>query len=334
MTERILLDHGSGGMASQRLIRDLFLRFLDNPALRSLDDGACIDMGGRVCMSTDTFTVDPLFFPGGDIGSLAVHGTVNDVAMLGARPQYLSCACLLEEGLEIEVLERIVSSMAAASEWAGVAIVTGDTKVVPRGAADRIYINTTGVGTLLLPEPLSGAGAREGDAVLVNGPLGEHGLTIMAAREGLSFETPVQSDSAPLNHLVERLLRSVPSVRVLRDPTRGGLATALNEIACHSGTEIRIEEGSLPVDRAVQEACSFLGLDPLYLANEGKLIAVVPERDADRALEAMRAAEAGRGACRIGSVVPGRAGRVTLRTAIGGERLLRMLEGEPLPRIC
>lgn len=335
MTERILLDHGSGGMASQRLIQDLFLQHLDDPALRSLDDGACIDVQGRrLVMSTDTFTVDPPVFPGGDIGSLAVHGTVNDVSMLGAGPRYLSCAYLLEEGLEVDFLERVVASMADAARRAGVSIVTGDTKVVPRGAADRIYINTTGVGSLLLPEPLSGGGAREGDAVLVSGSVGEHGLAIMAAREGLSFETPVQSDSAPLNHLVEKLLGEVPSVRVLRDPTRGGLATALNEIAAHSGVEMRIEEEALPVQPAVREACSFLGLDPLYLANEGKLVAVVPQADADRALKVLQADEAGRNASRIGSAVRGRAGRVVQRTAIGGNRLLRMLEGEPLPRIC
>jgi hydrogenase expression/formation protein HypE len=332
--QRILLDHGSGGLASHRLISEVFLRHLGNDSLNGMDDAACVATGSLTAVSTDTFTVDPLFFPGGDIGSLAVHGTVNDVAMLGARPRYLTCGFLLEEGLPLQDLERIVASMARAAEEAGVRIVAGDTKVVSRGAADKVFINTTGLGELLLDAPLSGNSAEEGDAVLVSGNLGDHGLAVFAAREGLSFQTPVRSDSACLNHMVADLLQQVPEVRVLRDPTRGGLATTLNEIAGQSERDIQIRESDVPIDPEVRESCSFLGLDPLYLANEGKLICLVPEDRADEALLVLQRHEVGHNAARIGEVGGSSRGRVILETGIGGRRLLQMLEGEQLPRIC
>jgi len=333
--QRILLDHGSGGRASLRLINELFLRHFGNAILESLDDAACLELNGRVAMSTDTFTVDPLIFPGGDIGSLAVHGTINDVAMLGGDPKYLSCGFIIEEGLELSLLERIVASMAQAAELAGVSIVTGDTKVVPRGAADKLFINTTGLGSISVANPPGGARAAEGDAVLISGSVGDHGLTIMSSREGLEFETPVQSDSAALHWLIKRLLDELPEVHVLRDPTRGGLATTLNEIAAQSAGEVYINEEAIPVKPEVREGCSFLGLDPLYLANEGKLLCILPEELSDRALEIMRQDPVGREAAIIGGIVSGRrAGRVVLQTRIGGQRLLTMLEGEQLPRIC
>jgi len=334
MNRRLMLDHGSGGLASQRLITNLFLTYLGNPVLNSLDDGACLDLKGRVAMSTDTFTVDPIFFPGGDIGSLAVHGTVNDVAMLGAIPRFLSCGFILEEGLDLDILERIVASMGKAAEAAGVRIVTGDTKVVPKGAADKVFINTTGLGELLFPQPLSGSGARVGDAILVSGTVGDHGLAIFSTREGLSFETQVRSDSAALNHLIVKLLEQVPEVHVLRDPTRGGLATTVNEIAQQSGCECLLQESSIPVSDHVREGCSLLGLDPLYLANEGKFICFLPEDRVQDALKVLTRDELGTAAVRIGSVVQGQPGRVVLKTRIGGRRLLNMLEGEQLPRIC
>ena len=334
MNRRLMLDHGSGGLASQRLITDLFLTYLGNPVLNSLDDGACLDLKGRVAMSTDTFTVDPIFFPGGDIGSLAVHGTVNDVAMLGAIPRFLSCGFILEEGLDLDILERIVASMGKAAEAAGVRIVTGDTKVVPKGAADKVFINTTGLGELLFPQPLSGSGARVGDAILVSGTVGDHGLAIFSTREGLSFETQVRSDSAALNHLIVKLLEQVPEVHVLRDPTRGGLATTVNEIAQQSGCECLLQESSIPVSDHVREGCSLLGLDPLYLANEGKFICFLPEDRVQDALKVLTRDELGTAAVRIGSVVQGQPGRVVLKTRIGGRRLLTMLEGGQLPRIC
>jgi hydrogenase expression/formation protein HypE len=330
----ILLDHGSGGLASQRLISEVFLRQLGNEFLNGMDDAACVATGSLTAVSTDTFTVDPLFFPGGDIGALAVHGTVNDVAMLGARPRYLTCGFVIEEGLPLRDLERIAASMGEAAREAGVYIVAGDTKVVTRGAVDKLFINTTGLGELLLDAPLSGSGAKEGDAVLVSGNLGDHGLAVFAAREGLSFQTPVQSDTASLNHMVAELLYRVPQVSVLRDPTRGGLATTLNEIAGQSGRDIFLRESDLPIDPEVGESCSFLGLDPLYLANEGKLICVLPSDRAEEALRVLQGHEVGRNAARIGEVGGSSRGRVILETGIGGRRLLQMLEGEQLPRIC
>lgn len=338
---KILLDYGSGGQASHRLISELFLRHFSNPTLAVMDDAAWLEIKGPVAMSTDTFTVDPVFFPGGDIGSLAVHGTVNDVAMLGARPRYLSCAFLLEEGLAMDDLERVVASMARAAEEADVRIVTGDTKVVPKGAADKIFINTTGLGEVIADPAPSGHRAAPGDAVLVSGSLGDHGLTVLAQREGLSFASQTKSDSACLSHMVLALLDGVGGggeIHVLRDPTRGGLATTLNEIASQSQVAMNIQEEFLPVRPEVADGCSFLGLDPLYLANEGKLICILPQELADTALEIMRQDPRGADAVRIGEVLPPdatlRAGHVALTTRLGGRRLLHMLEGEQLPRIC
>lgn len=335
MEDCILLDAGSGGRASQRLIADCFQRHFSNTILNRMDDAAQLemDMQGPLAMSTDSYTVTPLFFPGGSIGTLAVHGTVNDVSMLGARPRFLSCAFIIEEGLPVETLERIVKDMAEAAQHAGVQIVTGDTKVVQRGACDRIFINTTGIGVITADPAPSGHNARPGDVVLVSGAMGDHGLTIMAHREGLSFLSDVQSDSAPLNNMLQNVLHAVEEVHVLRDPTRGGLATTLNEIAQQSGVSIVLEESAIPVHESVRSGCSFLGLDPLYLANEGKCICILPAADADAALEAMRNSPYGREAAIIGRVEEGKP-QVRLTTPIGGQRLLGMLEGAQLPRIC
>lgn len=334
MSDKVLLDYGSGGRASQRLVSELFLKHFDNPELDRLNDAACLNLQGPVAMSTDSFTVDPIFFPGGDIGQLAVHGTVNDVAMLGAEPQYLTCGYIIEEGLPMADLERVVASMGQAARHAGVYIVTGDTKVVPRGTVDKIFINTTGVGRIVADPMPSGERAAPGDAVLLSGTMGDHGLTILGTREGLSFEAKVQSDCASLNHVLLKLVRELPDVHVLRDPTRGGLATTLNEIAISSKAGMEIEETAIPVRPEVAGGCSVLGLDPLYLANEGKFICIVPEKDADKALEIMRADALGHDACRIGSVTAENPGKVSLVTPLGGKRLLNMLEGEQLPRIC
>lgn len=335
MEDCILLDAGSGGRASQRLIADCFQRHFSNTILNRMDDAALLemDMQGPLAMSTDSYTVTPLFFPGGSIGTLAVHGTVNDVSMLGARPRFLSCAFIIEEGLPVETLERIVKDMAEAAQHAGVQIVTGDTKVVQRGACDRIFINTTGIGVITADPAPSGHNARPGDVVLVSGAMGDHGLTIMAHREGLSFLSDVQSDSAPLNNMLQNVLHAVEEVHVLRDPTRGGLATTLNEIVQQSGVSIVLEESAIPVHESVRSGCSFLGLDPLYLANEGKCICILPAADADAALEAMRNSPYGREAAIIGRVEEGKP-QVRLTTPIGGQRLLGMLEGAQLPRIC
>lgn len=335
MKDCILLDAGSGGRASQRLIASCFQRHFSNPLLDRMDDAALLemDMPGPLAMSTDSYTVTPLFFPGGSIGTLAVHGTVNDVAMLGARPAFLSCAFILEEGLPLETLDRIVRDMASAAHNAGVRIVTGDTKVVQRGACDKIFINTTGIGVVTANPAPSGHHAVPGDAVIVSGAVGDHGLTIMARREGLSFLSDVQSDSAPLNAMVCDVLHAVEEVHVLRDPTRGGLATTLNEIARQSGVSIVLEEEAIPVHESVRGGCSFLGLDPLYLANEGKCICILPAAHAGAALEAMRRSPFGREAAVIGHVEQGDA-HVRLTTPIGGQRLLGMLEGAQLPRIC
>ncbi|MFA7164714.1 MAG: hydrogenase expression/formation protein HypE [Desulfoplanes sp.] len=334
MSEKLLLDYGSGGKASQRLISEMFLKYLGNEHLNRLDDAAFLEVTSPISMSTDTFTVDPLFFPGGDIGSLAVHGTVNDVTMLGARPRYITCGLILEEGLDMDVLERIVASMGEAAHHAGVDIVTGDTKVVPRGAVDKIFINTTGIGEIFVDPAPSGHSARPGDAILISGTMGDHGLTILSQREGLSFDAPVKSDSAALNHLIVKLLEEIPEIHVLRDPTRGGLATTLSEIALQSDVECFIREKDIPVRKEVAGGCSFLGLDPLYLANEGKFICILPEKYAAKALEIMHADSLGENACRIGEVKDEHQGKVIMQTPIGGHRLLDMLEGAQLPRIC
>lgn len=337
--ERVLLDYGSGGKAAQRLINDLFARHFANPILDAMDDAALLGrLGGPLVMSTDGYTVDPIEFPGGNIGSLAVHGTVNDVSMLGARPLFMSCAYILEEGLPMELLERVVSAMGEAARHAGVQIVTGDTKVVPRGAADKIFITTTGIGEVLAEPAPSGSRAAPGDSVLLSGSMGDHGLTILSRREGLSLASGVASDSASLNFMVEALVTEVGDIHVLRDPTRGGLATTLNEIAGQSGLTISVKEHDIPVKEGVAAGCAVLGLDPLYLANEGKLICILPENKAQAALAVMRRFEKGAEAALVGRVeAPGgktKAGQVLLETPLGGKRLLGMLEGEQLPRIC
>lgn len=338
MTRPLLLDYGSGGRASQRLIRQCFLRAFGNPVLERLDDAARLDLHGPLAVSTDSYTVTPLFFPGGSIGTLAVHGTVNDVSMLGARPRFLSCAFILEEGLDMDILERVVSDMARAAEEAEVSIVTGDTKVVPRGACDKLFVNTTGIGEILVDPPPSGSRARPGDAVLISGTLGDHGLTIVAQRENLSFASDARSDSAPLQRMVQRLTRECGDIHVLRDPTRGGLAATLNEIAEQSGIAVAVREKDIPVRENVRAACSFLGLDPLHLANEGKLICILPGEKAETALDILRTSPYGENAAHIGTVLApdagARPGQVFLETPIGGRRLLSMLEGDQLPRIC
>ncbi|MBI9081540.1 MAG: hydrogenase expression/formation protein HypE [Pseudodesulfovibrio sp.] len=334
MSDKVLLDYGSGGRASQRLISDLFLKYLGNDELNRLNDAAELSMSGRISMSTDSYTVDPIFFPGGNIGSLAVHGTVNDVAMMGAIPRYLTCGYIIEEGLPMDDLEKIVAAMGEAVKKAGVLIVSGDTKVVPKGTVDKIFINTTGVGDIIVDPAPNGASAKPGDAVLLSGSVGDHGLTILGTREGLDFEAKVESDSASLNHLLVKLVQELPEVHVLRDPTRGGLATTLNEITYSSKVCCELIENDLPIKPEVKGGCSILGLDPLYLANEGKFLCILPEEYAEKALEIMKADPLGKDACRIGTITDTNPGKVVLITQLGGKRLLGMLEGEQLPRIC
>ncbi len=334
MNDKVLLDFGSGGKASQRLIAELFLKHFGNDELNRLNDAAEILCAARMAMSTDSFTVDPIFFPGGNIGSLAVHGTVNDVAMMGAVPKYLTCGFIIEEGLPMADLEKVVESMGQAARHAGVTIVTGDTKVVPKGAADKIFINTTGLGEIIADPAPCGSAAQPGDAVLVSGTMGDHGLSVLSTREGLDFGAKVQSDSAALNHQLVKLVRELPDIHVLRDPTRGGLATTLNEIALSSNVCCELMEEDIPVRPEVAGGCSILGLDPLYLANEGKFICILPEAHADKALGIMRADENGRDARRVGTITDATPGKVVLITRLRGKRLLTMLEGEQLPRIC
>lgn len=332
---KILLDAGSGGRASQRLINDIFLRHLDNAHLGRMDDAALLPpVREKLAMSADSYTISPLFFPGGSIGSLAVHGTVNDIAMLGAKPLWLASSFIIEEGLEYEALEKIARDMATACGEAQVKIVTGDTKVVPRGACDRVFINTAGIGEIIANPVPSGHNARPGDAILISGPLGNHGLAVMAAREQVSFLENVRSDSAPLADMVARLITDVGEVHSLRDPTRGGIATTLVEIAEQSGVCMEILENALPIDGAVKDGCSFLGLDPLYLANEGKLICIVPDHLKDAALASLKKHQYGANAAIIGKVTKEKPGKVILHTSIGGQRYLGMLEGAQLPRIC
>ena len=332
---RVEMAHGSGGRATANLIEELFAKALGNAYLAQGDDGAVLPPpSGRLVMSTDSHVVSPLFFPGGDIGSLAVHGTVNDVAVMGAKPLYLSAAFILEEGLPLADLLRIVESMARAAADAGVLVVTGDTKVVEKGKGDGVFITTTGVGVVRAGIELSGNRAGPGDVVLLSGSIGEHGMAILSRREGLNFDSPIVSDSAPLNGLVEAMLDTGAELRALRDPTRGGLATTLNELAKQSGVGMRIEEAAVPVEPVVAAACEFLGLDPFYIANEGKLVALCAPQDADRLLAAMRAQPLGKKAAIIGEVVEDRHGFVQMTTRLGGRRILDWLSGEPLPRIC
>ena len=336
----INMAHGSGGKAMRDLIEDVFLGAFDNPVLAAMEDQAVFSLaelaahGDRLAFTTDTYVVDPLFFPGGDIGTLAVAGTVNDLAVSGARPLYLSCGLVLEEGLDMAILRRVVASMAAAAAAAGVPIVTGDTKVVHRGKADQLFVNTSGVGVVDDSVRLSVDGVRPGDVVLVSGYIGDHGMAVMLAREALELEADIESDSAPLHMLVAALLAAAPNTRTIKDPTRGGVATTLNEIARRARVAIAIDEERVPVRQAVRGACEILGLDPLHIANEGKLVAIVPPAEADAALSALRAHPLGRDAAVVGNVQVDPAGMVLLRTGVGGSRVLDMLVGDPLPRIC
>jgi len=337
--DRILLAHGSGGQTSRRLVSDLFLRYFDNEWLTKLDDAAVLPLPndgglGRLAFTTDSYVVQPLFFPGGDIGKLSVCGTVNDLAVMGACPLYLSAGFILEEGFPLADLERIVQSMAAAAREAGVHIVAGDTKVVGRGSVDGVFINTAGVGIAPARLSLSGSAARPGDAILLSGSIGDHGIAVMSQREGLRFSSSLESDCAPLNGLVAAMLDASHNIRCMRDPTRGGLATALNEIALASQVGIEIREDDIPVRGEVRGVCEMLGLDPLYVANEGKLIATVPEGEADIVLGAMHAHPYGREARCIGRVTADYPGRVILHTALGKKRVVNMLFCDQLPRIC
>jgi hydrogenase expression/formation protein HypE len=347
--ETILLAHGSGGKLTHDLIRAVFLRHLGNPLLNAQDDAAvwtqCAPPEARLALTTDSYVVQPIFFPGGDIGKLAVCGTVNDLAMVGAQPLYLTAGFILEEGLPLADLECVVASMARTAQEAGVAIVAGDTKVVDRGGADRVFINTAGVGVVPPGVCISGANATPGDVVILSGPIGMHGMAIMSQREGLGFSFPLQSDCAPLNGLVAVMLQALPNrwqdgvptdarIHCLRDPTRGGLATTLNELAAQSQVGIEIEEVRVPIPEGVLAACELLGLDALYAANEGKLVAIVPPQAEALVLDAMRQHPYGRDAATIGQVTAAHSGRVVLRTALGAHRILDMLSGAQLPRIC
>ena len=336
--EKINLSHGSGGKATHNLIEGVFAPAFSNPLLDSMDDAATFGINGigqRLAFTTDTYVVSPLFFPGGDIGKLAVHGTINDLAMTGAQPLYLSAGFILEEGFPITELRRIVASMATAATDAGVAIVTGDTKVVQRGKADGLFINTAGVGLIRATWPMGQAQVQPGDRVLLSGPVGDHGIAIMLTREALDIETDVESDTAPLHTMVAALLEAAgDGVHCMKDPTRGGVATTLNEIAIGSEVSIGLDEHTIPVRGEVRGACEILGLDPLTIANEGKMLAIVSAERAEAALAAMRSHPLGSEAAIIGTVQSEPAGMVFLRTDIGGMRVLDMLVGDPLPRIC
>jgi len=337
MNDMILLGHGSGGILSHELVRDVFARHFSNPILDALGDAAVLGHlpAGRLALTTDSYVVQPLFFPGGNIGELAVCGTVNDLAVAGATPLYLTAGFILEEGLPLADLERIVTAMAAMARQAGVQIVTGDTKVVGRGAADGVFINTAGVGVIPSAVTLDVARLQAGDVLLVNGTLGDHGMAVMMQREGLNFGSALESDTAPLNGLIAAVLRAVPGqVRCMRDATRGGLATVLNEWAEEANVGISVEEAALPVREEVRAACEFLGLDPLYTANEGKVVVAVAEDAADAALAALHAHPLGQNAVRIGHVTGEHAGRVVLHTPYGARRIVQMLTGAQLPRIC
>lgn len=332
---RVEMSHGSGGRAMAQLVEELFVAAFDNELLRPLNDQACFaPPPGRLVMATDSHVVTPLFFPGGDIGSLSVHGTINDVAMAGARPLYLSAGFILEEGFPLADLQRIVDSMAAAARAAGVPIVTGDTKVVERGKADGVFINTTGIGVVPEGVDISSNRARAGDKILINGFIGDHGMAVMAQRENLKFETPILSDSAALHELVAAMVAAVPDIHCLRDPTRGGVAATLNELARQSRVGMTIREKALPIREEVSATCEFLGFDPLYVANEGKLIAICPAEAADQLLATMRSHPLGEHSAIIGEVAEDSHAFVQMETAFGGKRIVDWLNGEQLPRIC
>ena len=333
--DRVLLGHGSGGRLSAELLKSVFLPALGNEILGALEDQATVQIGGsRLAFTTDSFVVRPLFFPGGDIGKLAVNGTINDLAVGGARPLFLSAAFILEEGLPLADLRRVVGSMRAACAEAGVSVVAGDTKVVDRGKCDGMFVTTAGIGIVPDGVVLSIRNARPGDRVLVSGTIGDHGIAVMSVRENLEFETVLESDTAPLHDLTRTMLGACPTIRCMRDPTRGGLASALNELATASKVGVKLTEAAIPLRPEVRAACELLGLDPLYVACEGRLVTVVPPADADQLLATMRAHPLGRDAAIGGEVVSDHAGAVTLRTPIGGERIVPLLAGDQLPRIC
>jgi len=334
LEDKVLLAHGGGGKLAHDLVEKSFVKTLANPFLARLDDSAVFNLSGRLAFTTDSYVVSPIFFPGGDIGRLAVCGTVNDLAMSGARPLYLSLAFIIEEGLSLAELEQVVNSVRLAAGEAGVEIVTGDTKVVPRGSADKLFINTAGVG--LIPEgvDIGGDRAQPGDKVILSGAIGDHGIAVISQREGLSFATTLKSDCAPLGGLVAEMLEVSRNINCLRDPTRGGLATTLNELASQSKVSIRIEEKNIPVREEVLGACEMLGFDPLYVANEGKLVAIVPDKDADKILKVMEKNKYGKEAVIIGEVAAEKPGRVVMKTVLGSHRIVDMLVGDLLPRIC
>ncbi len=331
----VVMGHGSGGRLSAALMRDIFLPAFGNPVLNEMNDQASVQLGvGRVAFSTDSYVVKPLFFPGGSIGELAVYGTVNDLAVGGAEPQYLSAAFILEEGLPLETLRRVVEQMAVAARRAGVSIVTGDTKVVEKGCGDQIFVTTAGIGVIPDGVVLGPQKVRAGDRILLNGPIGEHGVTILAQREGLGVSGDLKSDSAPLTELCRAIVKAAPGLRMMRDLTRGGLSSAMNEIAEVAQVGIALEERKIPVSEAVRGICELFGLDPMYVANEGKLIAIVASEDAEAALAAMRTVDMGVGAQMIGTVTSKRPGCVVMRTSFGTDRIVDMLAGDQLPRIC
>ena len=332
--ETILLAHGSGSRLSHNLIDKYLLPPLTNPLLARLDDSAVFDLAGRLAFTTDSYVVSPIFFPGGDIGKLAICGTVNDLSMSGAQPLYLSLSFIIEEGLTISELKKVLESVKAATEEAGVQIVTGDTKVVNRGSADKLFINTSGIGVVPEGADISGSNAKAGDNIILSGAIGDHGIAVMSQREGLKFSAPVKSDCAPLNQLVSEMLSVSRQIHSLRDPTRGGLATTLNEFAEQSNVGITIEEDRIPIHDGVRGACELLGLDPLYVANEGKLIAVVARNDAGKILTKIKRNKYGAEAAIIGEVTDQHKGKVILKTRLGASRILDMLSGELLPRIC
>ncbi len=334
MDDRILLAHGSGGKLSHELVQKQFLPFLANPALNKLDDSAIFEASGKLAFTTDSYVVNPIFFPGGDIGKLAVCGTVNDLAMNGAKPLYLSLSAIIEEGFLISELETIVQSIRKAAEEAEVNIIAGDTKVVNRGQADKLFITTSGVGMIPTGVDISGANARAGDKVLLSGTIGDHGIAVMSQREGLRFSMTMESDCAPLNKLVGQILEVTSNIHCLRDPTRGGLATTLNELAQQSEVGIIVDEAKIPMKDEVKAACELLGLDPLYVANEGKLVAIIDPADVDGALTQMKKNNYGRDAAIIGEVTGEHPGKVVMRTKLGPSRIVDMLSGELLPRIC
>ena len=334
-TNKILLDHGSGGSMSHHLITGLMLPIFDNPMLAALHDGAMLDINGnRLAFSTDTYVVDPIFFPGGNIGDLAVNGTVNDLAMCGAEPLYLSVGLIIEEGFSMTDLNGILKCMGIASEKAGVKVVTGDTKVVPKGAVDKIFINTSGIGKIPDKVNISSQNARPGDIIILSGTIADHGMTVLTQREGLTFDSSLKSDTAALNHMVSRMLSACKDIHVLRDPTRGGVGTALNEIAGKSNVGIKILEEKIPLKNETESICELLGFDPLYVANEGKLIAFVDADHAEKVLSVIQKDDHGKDACIIGEVVSDHLGKVVMKTRIGGSRIIDMLTGGQLPRIC